>query len=121
MEQFEIHDKVLKANTEEVKRLVAKGVDLNELDSLGNTPLHWAVMGGYIDIVEILLGAGADPNVLCSQGYTPKWSALDFELYDIAELLTSYGGKTNTGEGFDKASWTVFKNSIGQDLPKNEQ
>ena len=34
--------------------------DLTSMDDEGNTPLHWAAVGGYVEIVKILLENGAD-------------------------------------------------------------
>lgn len=85
------------------------------------THLHWAVLGGYEDIVLTLLEAGANPNIMADDGITPKWSAADFGLTEIEELLTAYGGKVATDEKFDKTSWSVFKSALGQELPKMEE
>lgn len=115
-----LHQEVLKSDTDGIRAAILNGSDLNELDSFGHTPLHWAVMRGDIDTVKQLLEAGADPNTLSADGITPKWSAVDFGLVEIEQLLTSYGGKVNTGDGFDKTSWSVFKDLLGQSLPKEE-
>jgi ankyrin repeat protein len=46
---------------------------LNERDSsYGSTPLHWAIIGGYQEMVRLLLVAGADPTVTDNQGRTPR-------------------------------------------------
>jgi len=115
-----LHQQVLKSDTDGIKTAILDGSDLNELDDQGHTPLHWAVMRGDIDTVKQLLEAGSNPNTLSSDGITPKWSAVDFGLFEIEQLLDSYGGKVKTGDGFDRTSWTVFKNAIGQSLPKEE-
>jgi len=115
-----LHEQVLKSDTDGIKAAILNGSDLNELDDMGQTPLHWAVMRGDIETVKQLLEAGANPNTLAGDGITPKWSAVDFGLVEIEQLLDSYGGKVNTGDGFDKISWSVFKNAIGQSLPEEE-
>jgi ankyrin repeat protein len=36
---------------------------LNQQDSLGNTPLHWAARGGHADLVRLLLDSGVDVTI----------------------------------------------------------
>lgn len=119
--KYLLHKQVRKCNVTGVKFAIKIGCDLNKLDDHGNTPLHWAVLGGYLNIVKILLEAGANPNTLSNDGITPKWSAADFGLTAIEDLLTRYGGKIATGPGFDEISWSVFKGALGQSLPQEEQ
>jgi ankyrin repeat protein len=118
MSNYLLHDAVQRCEPDEVRLRISEGLNLNELDELGNSPLHWAVLGGYEDIVLILLEAGADPNIMSDDGITPKWSAADFGLTAIEQLLTNYGGRISVNEKFDNKSWTVFKTALGQQLPK---
>lgn len=41
---------------------LAQGVDANEPDTSGNSPLHYAVGYGWYFCAKILLDAGANPN-----------------------------------------------------------
>lgn len=120
MEKYFLHKSVLEADLESLQEAIMQGVDLNELDSFGHTALHWAVFGGYKDIVKILLEAGANPNVISKDGVTPKWRAQDFGLHEIEQLLASHGGKVSTDPNFDKTSFSIFNKAIGQPLPKEE-
>ena len=73
------------------ERLIREGHDLNELDDFGMTPLHWAVYGGYMDLVRTLLEAGADPNRKSRDATTALWHAEDdFGMHDIATVLRRY-------------------------------
>ena len=96
MKKYPLHEKVLEADLDGVQKAISQSVDLNELDSLGNTALHWAVFGGYKDIVKVLLEAGANPNVISKDGVNATWRAQDFGLKEIEELIKSYGGKVIT-------------------------
>ena len=120
MEKYLLHEKVLEADVDGVDNLISQGANLNELDTLGHSPLHWAVFGGYYDIVNTLLKAGANPNVVSGDGVTPKWRAQDFGLVEIEELLTQYGGKVLTDNHFDKGAFSAFNNFLGQPLPEEE-
>jgi ankyrin repeat protein len=87
MDKYQIHKAALESDYEYALKLINLKIDLNELDTLGHTPLHWAVFRGDIELVKILLEAGAEPNVFSSDGVTPKWRAQDFGLVEIYELI----------------------------------
>lgn len=57
-------------NAEVVQALLEGKPKLNELDSIGFTPLMWAADRGNTEIVKVLLKAGADPNVVNKDGAT---------------------------------------------------
>jgi ankyrin repeat protein len=121
MDEYTLHKKVLEADLEGVQEAIINGADLNELDTLGHTALHWAAFGGYYDIVKVLLEAGANPNTISEDGVTPKWRAQDFGLEEIENLLTLHGGKVKTDSRFDRTSFSIFNTAIGQPLPKEEK
>ena len=85
-----------------VKRHLDKGSDVNAKDEDGMTPLHYAVEGGYNEIVELLIAEGADVNANSDNGGTPlDWvirskPRLDKARFlpEIAALLRKHGGKT---------------------------
>jgi len=121
VEKYPIHLRALESDLDGLIAIIVKNKNLDELDDHGNSPLHWAVLRGDIEIVEELLKAGANPNICSSDGFTPKWSAVDFGLHDIEELLANYGGKVLTDNKFDKASWSVFKKFLGEAFPKDDK
>lgn len=101
--------------------LVEMGSSLDELDEQGHTPLHWAVFGGYTDIVQILLRAGAKPNTFSDDGVTPRWRARDFGLLEIEELLALYGGRIDTNENSNGVAFQLFNNLIDSSSPQVEK
>jgi hypothetical protein len=48
-------------DTQALKLLIDDGADVNQVDTKGNTPLHWASMRGSLEAVLTLLSNGADP------------------------------------------------------------
>jgi hypothetical protein len=83
------------ADLDEVRRLLQREQSgVNTLDESNQTPLYWAVLGGYTAIVQLLLEHGADPN-LPGNGVPPLWHALDFGMTEIVALLRAYGGEEN--------------------------
>lgn len=77
-------------------------------------PLHLAVLGGAVQLVESLLRRGADVNAVSGHGRTPleELYCISFDLnshfYKCAKLLLDYGGKAPkqspdfTPEAFDR-------------------
>ncbi|RZC33885.1 Ankyrin repeat domain containing protein, partial [Asbolus verrucosus] len=46
-----------------VKKLVEKGARINVKDNTGNTPLHCALSGRFVDVAKYLIQNGADINI----------------------------------------------------------
>jgi len=120
MERYQIHKAALESGYEYASKLIYLKVDLNELDTHGHTPLHWAVFRGDLDFVKMLLEAGANPNIFSSDGVTPKWRARDFGLIKIDKLLDNFGGKILTNEHFNKVAFSGFNKLVGQSLPTED-
>ena len=120
MEKYQIHKAALESDYDYALKLIELKVNLNELDTLGHTALHWAVFRGDIDFVKILLNAGANPNIFSDDGVTPKWRAKDFGLVDTEKLLDGFGGKVLTNAEFNRTAFSIFKSIIEQPLPQEE-
>ncbi|MGH0171432.1 UNVERIFIED_CONTAM: hypothetical protein FKN15_061325 [Acipenser sinensis] len=58
-----------KGYTDIMKMLIDCGVDVNEYDWNGGTPLLYAVHGNHVRCVEVLLESGADPTVETDSGF----------------------------------------------------
>ena len=78
-----------------VKSLIDGGADVNELDSLGETPLHVAAMRGYRGIASLLLENGANLNAGDVRGLTPVHMAAWRGNRDMVDLLLNHGADMN--------------------------
>src|SRR6516225_6083607 len=71
----------------EVRALIAAGVEPGTADYDGRTPLHLAAAEGQLDVVRYLLAAGASPQPVDRWGGTPLSDAETGGHTDIAALL----------------------------------
>lgn len=71
--------------------LVASGVDVNQVDANGDTPLFFAVCGQDEEVIQWLLENGAEPNVVDRAGRTVLHVAAEGGDLGVATLLISAG------------------------------
>ncbi len=69
------------------KLLLDRGVDVNERDVMGNTPLHASVR--HPEMVELLISRGADVNAVNLLGETPLHLAVKYRR--TVEILLGKG------------------------------
>ncbi len=67
--------------------LISKGANVNDTDTQGHTPLHWASWSGHLDVVEYLIVKGANINAKCNADGTPLDIARSEGHNDIVEYL----------------------------------
>ena len=90
-------------NIEVVKQHLAKGVDIDAVDSVsGITPLAWAVIRGQSQMAELLVQHGADVNAKNNDGGTSLHAAAFLGRVEIVKLLVQHeadiNAKNNDGE-----------------------
>lgn len=92
----------LGGNIEVVKTLLDDGVNPDEADALGQTPLLAAVFNGHVEIVEILLNAGANPDITYENGATALMLAANKGYVEVVNILLNCGAnldiKDNDGD-----------------------
>ena len=59
-----------------VRTLLASGSKVNELDGMGGTALHRAILGEQDSMLSFLLNAGADPNIHRKQMMLRRWQMI---------------------------------------------
>ncbi len=66
-----IHSAAERGKTDSVKRFLKKGININQKDENGATPLMLAVKSNNPELVAYLIEKGADVNAKDKDGYTP--------------------------------------------------
>ncbi|KAM6970092.1 uncharacterized protein tex14 [Aplochiton taeniatus] len=71
-----LHRYTLEKNLTKIEKLLKKGVDVDCVNNLGQTPLFCASLLGFIHVTELLLQYGANPNHRCEDQSTPLHAAV---------------------------------------------
>ncbi len=88
---------------EMARLLIEAGADVNarfqheSIESVKETPLHWAASSDDLELIELLLDAGATIDIdggVVSNG-TPLWDAIIFRRVNAANLLIDRGSAVN--------------------------
>ena len=88
---------------EMARLLIDAGADVNarfqheRVESVKETPLHWAASCDDLELAELLLDAGAEIDIdggVIANG-TPLWNAVVFRCVNVANLLIDRGGAVN--------------------------
>lgn len=75
---------------DELRVVLATGVEPNEADYDGRTALHLAASEGHADAVRYLLDAGADPDATDRWGGTPMSDAHRGNHQDVEQVLSDW-------------------------------
>lgn len=87
-----LHDAAAIGDLDQVKHLIASGVDVNAKDPTRLTALDYATFMDHRSVVEALIAAGADVNVReDAYGLTPLHMAAKLGHRELAELLIANG------------------------------
>ncbi|MCJ7730524.1 MAG: ankyrin repeat domain-containing protein [Sedimentisphaerales bacterium] len=91
LSRTDLHWAAWDGRTSAVKRLLAKGADVNARDKHGDTPLCDAVFRGHKRTVEVLIANGADVNTRDSYLSTPLHAAVGGGYVEIVKMLLEAG------------------------------
>nr|AAL25648.1 inward-rectifying K+ channel [Eucalyptus camaldulensis] len=75
-----------------------RGLDPNESDNSGRTPLHIAASKGSENCALLLMDYGADPNSRDSEGNVPLWEAIKGGSEPVVKLLAENGANLVSGD-----------------------
>ncbi|NRD20888.1 ankyrin repeat domain-containing protein [Winogradskyella eckloniae] len=84
---------VATGNTEEVKKLINNGADVNA-KSNGMMPIHYAAKYNRVELIKVLITAGSEIHKACDQGYTALTIAKNAKAKDAALFLKRFKKKT---------------------------
>ena len=86
-----LHVAGIKGDPDTVRALLNAGAEVDARTPAGTTmsmtPLHWAIYGGHLQMVEMLLSAGASPTAANEHGTLPLEMAVSARWPEIESLL----------------------------------
>src|SRR5688500_362713 len=98
----QIANAAMNGDTEPVRALLKRGLDVNEAQGDGTTALHWAAIKGDAELAQMLLFAGANHRATTRLGaYTPLYLAAKGGHSAVVAALLAAGAdpKTLTSNG----------------------
>jgi len=90
-----IHEAARLKKFGDLKQLLEEGVDVNELNEDGLTPLYWCCVSGSIDMAKLLINRGAEVNLVDTSmtGLSLLETAQMMEYTELADLLMASGAR----------------------------
>ncbi|XP_071698438.1 potassium channel AKT1-like [Rutidosis leptorrhynchoides] len=95
-----------------LQKMLKKGLDPNESDSNGRTPLHIAASKGSVNCVLLLLDYGSDPNCSDSEGNVPLWEAIIGNHESLVRILSDNGATLSSGDVAQYSCIAAEKNDL---------
>jgi len=89
-------------NTRNVRRLIAKGLNLNVQDKFLMTPLHHAAKYGHLPVVKLLVIAHAKMEIVNGDACTPLHIAAFYGHVDILLFLLRFSANPNCTDKFNR-------------------
>lgn len=106
------------ANFNAIKKILENpNIDINKPDGSGKTPLIFASIICYPEVVSSLLEAGAYPNTTDADGYTPLMS-IRRNVPEVVKLLLSAGANVNAKNKKGETALMLFSISGYQEIVK---
>jgi len=84
-------DAARRGDTAKVRRLLAEGAGIDQIDKYGKSALMLASIYNHLETASVLLEDGADVNQANKWGFAPMSAACIGGNLDMVQLLSSYG------------------------------
>ncbi|KAG7275016.1 hypothetical protein CRUP_030535, partial [Coryphaenoides rupestris] len=107
--EAQLHTYTMDKNLAKMEKLLRKGVDVDCINHLGQTPLFCAALMGLEAVAELLLQYRADPNHRCQDRSTPVHAAVFSANPGLLSRLLDAGGdvRLHDLEGRVPADWLM--------------
>uniref|UniRef100_A0A2K5QIE0 Inactive serine/threonine-protein kinase TEX14 n=1 Tax=Cebus imitator TaxID=2715852 RepID=A0A2K5QIE0_CEBIM len=107
--EAQLHEYVKQGNYVKVKKILKKGICVDAVNSLGQTPLFVAALLGLMKLVDVLVDYGSDPNHRCFDGSTPVHAAAFSGNQWILSKLLDAGGdlRLHDERGQNPQTWAL--------------
>ena len=80
--------------TEIVQSLLEDDNKINELDGMGGTAVHWAILGNQNDSLRLLLERGANVDVMRERCHLRRWTTLDWDALNFPLRIAAWQDNT---------------------------
>ncbi|XP_072886476.1 protein phosphatase 1 regulatory subunit 12A-like isoform X2 [Hemitrygon akajei] len=107
-------------DTEEVKRLLDRGADINYANVDGLTALHQACIDENLEMVKFLVEHSADTNQPDNEGWTPLHAVASCGYINIAEYLINNGANVAAVNSEGEIPSDIAEESAMKDLLQDE-
>ncbi len=108
-----LREAALEGNSNEVKRLVLEGANINATDEEGRDALMLAAYNGHTNILSVLLDHGADVQRIDSSGRTALMYASTGPFPEAVKLLLDQGAKPNLADKEEHFTALMYAASEG--------
>lgn len=93
-----LYEAASKGNFDEVKRYMENGLDPNEVNTQGWSPLMISIANGHKETAELLIHYGANINQANTLRRTPLMFASRYGYLEIVKMLLEAGAETNVND-----------------------
>jgi len=90
-----LHAAAEEGNTDMVKSLFERGVEINACNARNETPLDRAAAKGNVDVVRLLIERGAEVDSRDKRGWTPLHQSSRFGHLEVSQILLDHGANVN--------------------------
>jgi uncharacterized protein len=103
----DFRSRVFPSSTEKAAAILNSGIDVNLKDKDGTTPLMWATVEGWPEVVKALLSKGAKIDVQDNRGWTALRWAVEKGWPKVIRVLLERGADVNVTAKDGSTAWTV--------------